>query len=130
MTQTEAPQTTKCSECDRTLRTAKSVAAGIGPVCAARKAAALNLAAAFKDPQAAANKALQIIADKAIVPTRIKGQYLTVSSDGTQNYLTDVVDNTCTCKAGARLGRCSHLVAANVLQITTIRRNAAYALAA
>lgn len=130
MTKTAAPQPTRCTECHRPLRSAASIARQLGTTCARRKAAANRLATEFKDPQAAANKALQIITDRAIVRTRIPGQYLTVASKGDDTYLTDVVDGTCTCKAGTRLGRCSHLVAANVLEITSARVAAAYALAA
>lgn len=120
----------KCLDCSHPLTSAKSQTRQRGPLCHARHIAALALAAAFKNPQAAAEKALQIIADRAIVRTRVKGQYLTVSSDGSQNYLTDVVENSCTCEAGHRHGRCSHLLAANVKEITATRKTAVYALAA
>lgn len=130
MTKTAAPAPTKCLGCDRTLRSTKSIARQRGPLCHARFVAAANLATAFKDPEAAADKALQVIADKAIVPTRHKGQYLVTASHGDDTYLVDVVEGSCTCKAGSRLGRCSHLVAAHIVEITAIRRVAAYVLAA
>lgn len=133
MTKTqEAPaaQTATCTECGRILRSEASIARQMGPTCAARKTAAANLSTPFKDAEDAARKALQIITDKAIVRTRTQGQYLVVASHGDQSYLVDVLESSCTCKAGARLGRCSHLLAANIVEITATRRTALYALAA
>jgi hypothetical protein len=127
---TPAAQTATCTECGRILRSEASITRGTGPVCAARKTAATALSTAFKDPETAATKALQVIADKAIVRTRTQGQYLVVASHGDQSYLTDVEEGSCTCKAGARHGRCSHLLAANIIEITATRRTAIYALAA
>lgn len=124
--------TTKCSECHRPLTAAKSIARGRGPVCdlkARRRAAAARLARIFKDADRAANKALRHLADKAIIPTRHDGQYLAVATEGDTAYLVDTIDRTCTCKAGQRHGRCTHLLAADIAEITTTRR-AAYALAA
>lgn len=128
MTQTAAP--TKCSECHRTLRSPKSIARGMGPLCAARKAAAQALTTDFKNADAAQAKALQLIADKGIVRTRVAGQYLAVSSDGSQNYLVDVVEGSCMCPAGTKGRHCYHQVAANICEITATRKTAAYTLAA
>lgn len=125
-------QTTKCSECHRPLRAAKSIARGRGPVCdlkARRKAAAAILARPFKNAEAAADKALALLADRALVPTRHTGQYLAASTDGTQTYLVDTIEASCTCKGFGRVGRCYHHLAAQVAEVTTTRR-AAYALAA
>lgn len=127
-----ATQTTKCTECHRPLRAAKSIARGRGPVCdlkARRRAAAAILARPFKDAETAATKALRHLTDKAIVPTRHAHQYLAVASAGDTAYLVDAIERTCTCKANRRHGRCTHLLAADVVEITTARR-AAYALAA
>ncbi|MCP9947351.1 hypothetical protein LUX33_01930 [Actinomadura madurae] len=41
--------------------------------------------------------------------------YLANGSDGVSTYLTDTIEQSCTCKAGQRLGRCNHLVAAAAL---------------
>ena len=129
---TKTATSTECTECHRTLRAAKSIARGRGPVCdlkARRRAAANVIARPFKNAEAAATKALQLLADKALIPTRVAGQFLAASTDGTQTYLVDTVERSCTCKGHHRTGRCYHLVAADVAEITTSRRTA-YALAA
>lgn len=129
MTKTAAT-TTKCLSCERPLRSAKSIARGRGPLCHARHQAAAAFASEFKSPETTQAKALQLITDKGLVRTRHKGQYLAASSDGTQHYLVDVIETSCTCPAGAKGRHCYHLVAANVAEVTATRRNAAYALAA
>lgn len=120
--------TAKCERCHRVLRSAKSIAAGKGRTCArlARIEAAANVVdlTAFKDTAAARTKAMQLIADRAIVATRHAGQYLAVASQGDNTYLVDTIERSCTCKAGQRLGRCSHLVAGDILD-TAARHTAA-----
>jgi len=130
MTQTATP--TKCTECHRPLRAATSIARGRGPVCdlkVRRRAAAERLARPFKDADRAATKALRHLADKALVPTAAARQYLMVATAGDATYLVDTIARTCTCKAHQHHSRCTHLLAADVAEITTSRR-AAYALAA
>ena len=125
-------KTTKCSECHRTLTAKASIARGRGPVCdlkARRRAAAERLARPFKNTDAAVTKALNLLADRALVPTRHTGQYLAVASDGTTSYLVDTIERSCTCKGFGRVGRCYHQLAAEVAEITTTHR-AAYVLAA
>lgn len=125
-------KTTRCSECHRPLTAKASIARGRGKVCdlkARRRAAAAVIARPFKNAEAATTKALALLADKALVPTRHAGQYLAVASAGDAAYLVDTVEGSCTCKGHARTGRCYHLVAAQVAEITTTR-GAAYALAA
>ncbi|HEY9408894.1 MAG TPA: DUF6011 domain-containing protein [Jiangellaceae bacterium] len=138
MTKTETPQaktaTCRRTGCHATLRHPRSVARGIGPTCERKERAELAAAqarheaavtaaveavdtTAFMDAQAVKDKAVQLILDGAIVPTRVSGQYLVNGSDGVSTYLTDTVENSCTCKAGARLGRCNHLVAAAALDL-------------
>jgi hypothetical protein len=125
-------KTATCRRCYATLR--KSAARGIGPVCErkeraekaaaqARHEAAVTAAvdavdtSAFKDPQTVKDKAVQLILDGAIVSTRVPGVYLASGSDGVSTYMVDTVEGSCTCKAGQRLGRCNHLVAAAALDL-------------
>lgn len=125
MTTTATPHTTRCSECGRPLRSAASIALGRGPVCdikARRRAAAQTYARAFKNAEAAANKALRHLADKALIPTGNLGQYHAVASAGDTTYLVDTIARTCTCKAHDHHGRCTHLLAADVTETTTARR--------
>jgi hypothetical protein len=132
MTTETHPEPTRCTECRRPLTSAASIARGMGRTCARtarRRAAAFVLTRQFKGAEAARTKALQLIADGALVRTRHEGQYLAVASDGLGTYLVDAVERSCTCKGHARQGRCYHLVAADVVEITTTRRSA-YALAA
>lgn len=120
-------KTATCRGCYATLRAPKSVAAGIGPTCARKErqeaaerealataTTAVDLSA-FKDASRVLDKAEQLIEDGAIVRTRFEGQYLANGSDGVSTYLVDITERSCTCKAGQRLGRCNHLVAADIL---------------
>lgn len=120
-------QTAHCRRCRSLLTSARSVAQGIGPTCqrnerrealeqqAMATATACVDLAAFKDATRVLDKAEQLIEDGAILPTRHAGQYLASGSDGVSTYLVDTVERSCTCKAGQRLGRCNHLVAAEIL---------------
>ncbi len=117
--------TTKCSRCHRILRSEASIKRGIGRHCQRlnrREQAAEVLTRTFKGAESARTKALALLADKAIVPTRHEGQYLAVGSDGISTYLVDTVERSCTCKGHARVGRCYHLVAADVLEMASTRR--------
>ncbi|MFC5744809.1 hypothetical protein [Actinomadura rugatobispora] len=107
------PKTATCKRCKATLRSATSIARGMGAHCArmARKEAALN-AAGYK-PTAIA-KARELIADGGIVPIRGRRVFRAVSTDGQNTYLT--APQGCTCKAGLK-GRhlCFHRAAATLL---------------
>lgn len=86
----------QCRRCKRhNLRTAASRALGIGPRCAAIEAATAGL----NDEQAA--KALEAIADGAVVRTSRPGIANVVSDDGTEVYVT-AASGHCSCKWGAR----------------------------
>ncbi|MCP2336119.1 DUF6011 domain-containing protein [Actinomadura rupiterrae] len=127
MAKRHTTKTATCRGCYATLRASKSVARGFGDVCWRRKvrqdAERLALVTAtaavdvseFKDAAPVLAKAEQLIEDGAIVRTRHAGQYLASGSDGVSTYLVDTIERSCTCKAGARLGRCNHLVAASIL---------------
>lgn len=132
MAKTTNPQTANCSRCHALLTDPRRVAKGIGRRCEQldrQERAAFALTRDFKGAESARVKALELIADRAIVPTRHDGQFLAVSSDGTNTYVVDTLERSCTCKGHQRVGRCFHMVAADVLEITTDRRRA-YALAA
>lgn len=86
-------------------------------IAAIEAAAQMVDVSAFKDAAAARNKAVQILIDRSLVATRFPGQYLAVSSEGIGAYLVDVIERSCICKAGHRLGRCSHVVAADINEI-------------
>jgi hypothetical protein len=105
--------------CGRVLKSAKSVALGYGPVCAAKiRAAALAEARAdFTAEQA--DKAAELIRDGGIV-TEGPGLYAAVSSKGTDTYATD--GHSCTCPSGAKDRRCYHTLAARILTIASRRQ--------
>lgn len=116
----EQATTTRCTECHRPLRSATSIARGRGRTCdrkTRQAAAATNLTREFKNPEAAKAKALQLLADNALIPTRHAGQYLATSTDGTTAYLVDTTERTCTCKGHTHVGRCYHLVAADTREL-------------
>ncbi|MDL4815463.1 hypothetical protein [Actinomadura opuntiae] len=122
--------TAHCRRCRALLTNPARVAAGIGTRCerierredAERQALATATAAAdvsaFKDGARVLDKAEQLILDGAIIPLRHEGAYLANGSDGVSTYYVDTVEQSCTCKAGQRLSRCNHLIAANILDHT------------
>jgi hypothetical protein len=102
-------ETVKCRHCKRPLRAAGSVAAGIGPRCAAIEAATKGLNAKQ------AEKAIELVADGGVVKIR-KGVYAMPSSDGEGRYLTSV-KGICNCPWGvkrtsAEKKPCAHVGAA------------------
>jgi hypothetical protein len=90
-----ATEPVKCSRCKRTLRAAASIAAKVGPRCAAIEAALEGL-----NPEQKA-KALEAIADKAVEPTSHDGVYRLASSKGDAIYIVSVNGN-CNCAHGLR----------------------------
>jgi hypothetical protein len=70
---------------------------------------------AFRDAKAAKNKAVELVEQAGIVPASRAGLFLAVSSDGSNTYLIDTVEGSCTCKGFAHVGRCYHGVAAALL---------------
>jgi Family of unknown function (DUF6011) len=110
--------TAKCRKCHRTLRSPASIAAGIGPRCAAIEAAFWGLNDAQQE------KAADLIADRGIVKVR-DGIYEAVADDGEGTYLVSVNGN-CGCDWGRRrvLGAtkfCAHAGAARLLDKPAIR---------
>jgi len=109
----EAPVVHRCSRCGQTLRSAASVARGVGPVCALRIHAAMVVIGQTYQPHQIAS-ATDLIADGGLIvgPGRT---CLAVSSDGTSTYVVNPSAGTCTCKAGEYGRRCYHLAAAYAL---------------
>ncbi|MWA07409.1 hypothetical protein F8568_045215 [Actinomadura sp. LD22] len=106
-------ETATCKRCRATLRSAASVARGMGPTCARldRQERAAR-AAGFKP--SAIDKARQLIADRAIVPLRGRRVFAVVSSSGTDRCLT--APQTCNCPAGLKARHaCYHRAAATML---------------
>jgi hypothetical protein len=104
--------------CGRKLTSAKSVAAGYGPVCLRKiRQAQLDEARADFTPEQAA-KADELIRDGGII-AQAPGLFEAVSSKGDGLYATD--GRSCTCPAGAKDRRCYHLLAARVLTIASRR---------
>jgi hypothetical protein len=104
---------THCISCGRPLRSVASQARGRGRHCAAkvRRAAQVVDLSAYKPAQIAS--AQELIEDGAIIQLRPR-IYRSVSSDGTELYLTAVTGH-CNCPAGLRGTRCYHVAAAQLL---------------
>lgn len=114
---TTTQTTGKCIRCGRTLRSEKSIANGMGRTCKAkvRHAADVIDLTAFRDAKAAKSKAVELVEQAAIIPASRPGLYLAASSDGTNTYLIDTLEGSCTCKGFAHQGRCYHAVAAALI---------------
>ncbi|ADP84395.1 DUF6011 domain-containing protein [Pseudofrankia inefficax] len=104
---TPAPAPT-CLGCGRALRSARSIAAGMGPTCLrnARRRAAL-LAGSFTDRQIEA--AVEAVEDGAVIPAETPRVWLIVGSKGDEIYTTDGA--VCDCLAGQNGRACWHLAA-------------------
>lgn len=104
-------KTSHCARCGRTLRDPKSIAAGVGPKCAKRIAAAAPVVLAdVSDAQA--DKAVELIGDAGI--QRVSpASFLVVSTDGAVRYETTTA--SCSCKAGQFGRMCYHRVAARLI---------------
>lgn len=108
---TTTTKTSHCARCGRILRDPKSVAAGVGPKCAKRIAAAAVVVVSHHKPEQV-SKAIELIGDGAIVRQSI-GTFTVVSSSGVDRYVTTSV--TCTCPAGTYGRTCYHRVAAELI---------------
>lgn len=105
----------RCLRCGRVLRAASSVAAGAGRWCRAkiRAAAVAELLKGFTAAQV--EKARDLIADGGLVPTRHRGVFEAVSSDGARTYKAHSA--TCTCPWGLRgkAKACAHSLAVRIV---------------
>jgi hypothetical protein len=102
----------RCLGCGRPLRTAKSIAAQRGPVCAAKVRRAEQAVDTSDYQPHQVTSARELIADAAIIPLR-SVVFLTVSTDGTETYRS--APTACTCPAGLKGARCYHQLAARLL---------------
>ncbi len=109
---TQGSPTAKCARCGRTLASAKSVAASYGRTCKAKLAAAPNAAELADFKPAQVESARELIEDAAIVQIR-PNVWRSVSTDGTELYLT--ARSNCNCPAGLRERRCYHTAAVRIL---------------
>jgi hypothetical protein len=102
-----------CHRCGRTLRSAVSCARKYGSGCWAivrRAARFLNdRLGAFTRRQV--DQAVELIEDAAVIPAALLGYFYTVSTDGTETYLTAA--DICSCLANKE---CYHQAA--VLMVT------------
>jgi Family of unknown function (DUF6011) len=102
-----------CRRCHRALKSLASVAAGIGPRCAAIESATEGL----KPEQA--DKVMEVISDGGITRTAHKGVFRVVASKGDGFYLT-AVTGQCSCAYGVRRSSgaaktCFHVGAARLV---------------
>ncbi|RCG31971.1 hypothetical protein DQ384_05360 [Sphaerisporangium album] len=110
---TTAVDPAKCRRCHRALTSAKSIATGYGPGCAAKIRGAAKTAdlTDFKPAQIA--KATELIEQGGILRTRRPNLYTAVSGDGNTTYL--VARQACTCPAGIKNRACYHRAALTIL---------------
>lgn len=107
--------TAKCTRCHRTLRSATSIAAGMGRTCArkARQEAAAKLVLANYTP-VQVEKVRELLADGGVQRVD-RTTWLAVASNGIDRYEVSTAHASCTCKAGQNGRQCYHLGAALLL---------------
>ncbi len=86
---------------------------------ATRRHALAKQLAAFRDAAGAEAKALELIETGGLISASRPGLYLAVSSDGTDTYLIDTDERSCTCQGHARTGHCYHYLAAIMAETRT-----------
>ena len=109
------PATTKCRRCHRTLRSAASIAAGMGRTCARKtrqEAAARLVLANYSSVQV--EKVRELLADGGVQRVD-RTTFLAVASNGIDRYEVSTAHASCTCKAGQNGRACYHLGAAQLL---------------
>lgn len=77
--------------------------------------------AVFTDTKTASDKAQELLELHALVPTSRPYRYIAISSQGTDGYLVDTVQGSCTCKGHLYTGKCYHLLAATILETRAAR---------
>lgn len=114
MTENET-HTAKCKRCHRVLRSADSIARGMGRTCArkARQEAAAKLVLAnYSAVQV--EKVRELLADGGVA--RVDHHlFLAVASNGIDRYEINTTTAACSCKAGQNGRNCYHLAAAQLL---------------
>jgi hypothetical protein len=103
---------TRCHSCGRKLTASASIARSRGRACWAKVGSAARAAALADYSLAQVEAAVELIADAAILNIR-PAVYRTVSTDGTETYLTAA--KACSCPAGIKGRRCYHRAAAAIL---------------
>lgn len=102
-----------CLRCGRPLTARESLQRGVGSRCGRLVQLTASAVLAAASP-AAVDRALQLITDGGIVPTRGPAlAWTTVSSDGTTRYRTSAT--ACTCAAGVHGRDCYHRLAVRLL---------------
>lgn len=101
---------TTCGRCNRTLTAEESIKRGYGPTCHRKIQAAVRNLPVFKPEQIA--KAEELIEDGGIIAIR-PTVFRTVSTDGTETYLSHPTN--CTCVAGRNGRTCYHQIAAGIM---------------
>jgi hypothetical protein len=104
-----ATKTATCRRCRATLRSTKSVACGIGPVCERNERRERAAAAAGYKPHQV-ESAVELIEDGAIVAMPTPGLFVAVSTDGSEFY--ECTAESCGCKAAENGRQCYHRLAA------------------
>lgn len=102
----------RCRKCHRVLRSAASIAMGIGPTCQRKVAAEAKAKAEATGKETPYAKAVELIRDGGVVPLRPR-VWRTVASKGDATYLTAITN--CTCPAGLRGRTCYHQLAVGLL---------------
>lgn len=119
MTETKATATSTgtCIACGRPLRSAASVARGMGPTCARKVRIQLDAYLAVAGSQAwQVEKARNLILAQGIRATNggyfaRATEFAAVSSRGDATYYVDVVAGTCSCPGGSHGRMCYQLIA-------------------
>lgn len=101
----------KCARCHRVLTGRRSIARGMGEVCARKTREALTRAT---HKPATVAKALELIEDGGLVPVRGNRVFRVVASNGVDSYLT--AREACNCPGGLRAKyTCYHRVAVELV---------------
>ena len=112
-TETATPKP-QCKRCHRTLRSADSIARGMGRTCARKERqeqAAKLLLASYSPVQV--EKVKELLRDGGIARVD-RTTFLAVASNGIDRYEVSTAHASCTCKAGQNGRQCYHLAAATL----------------
>jgi Family of unknown function (DUF6011) len=98
----DTPRVHRCLRpgCGRVLRSAESIALGLGPRCAAKIRKAAGTADLSQWTASQVEDARQAIEDGAVVPSSREGVFHVVSSDGSEVHRT--AERGCNCTSGLK----------------------------
>lgn len=122
MSETPTPKA-NCLRCGRSLRSTKSIANRMGRTCRAKALAAANVIdlSEYKNQKTARENVLDLIELGGLIPQSRDGLYLAVSkSDARATYLVDTHEKTCGCKSHLHRDYCSHLTAAQAVELSLV----------